>query len=182
MNLNGQISADEQVSLVPGADGGVLISGGGPALVQAITEIDSWTLFGNPGYHYTTAGITGSTEAGLDFGGWMINYNGSPVMAAADYGAWTPSNCASLGCAGVAFNADVAAVSWNGNYGGDYSLWYSWAFQDAAPGAAVPTYYLLHLAGSVTASPTVPLPPAAWLFGTALIGLVGVVRRRRVSV
>lgn len=61
-------------------------------------------------------------------------------------------------------------------YGDSYSLWYSWRFMDAAPGAMVPTQYLLHLEGVVLSA--VPLPAAAWLFGSGLVGLVFGARHR----
>lgn len=171
-DLNNQISNYEMVPIYPVADG----IGIGEVVIQAIIPIDSWTLNGNPGYDYLTAGVTGSTTAGLDFSGWTINYNGSPVVAAVDYGAWTPTNCATLGCTGVSFAADTAAISWNGVYGSNYSLWYSWKFMDAAAGGWVPTQYVLHLEGVVQA---VPLPAALWLFGSGLLGLISVVRRKK---
>lgn len=181
MDLNGQIASDETVQVHPGLSGGIVIGGDGIVMPQAIGLIDTWTLFGAPGNHYTTVAPTGSTEAGLDFSGWSIYHNGSTVVAAVDYGAWTPSNCGVLGCAGVTFAGDVAAISWSGVYGDSYSLWYSWHFQDAAPGAMVPTYYLLHLEGVVTAATSpVPLPPALWLLGAGLSVLVAHRRRRRV--
>lgn len=177
MNYNGQITSDEQTPIYPGLSGGIVIGGDGIVMPQVIGLIDTWTLFGAPGNHYTTVAPTGSTEAGLDFSGWSIFFNGSTVTAAFDYGAWAPSNCVTLGCAGVSFAADVAAVTWSGVYGESYSLWYSWSFMDAAPGAAIPTQYLLHLQGVVVSA--VPLPPALWLFGSGLLGVWGVARRKQ---
>ena len=40
----------------------------------------------------------------------------------------------------------------------------------------------LVLTGNGTTPPPVPLPPAVWLFGSGLLGLVGVSRRRKTSV
>lgn len=171
-DLNNQISNYEMVPIYPVAGGGVAI--GGPAVIQTVTPIDSWTLTGYPGYDYLTAGVTGSTTAGLDFSGWAINYNGSPVVAAVDYGAWTPTNCATLGCSGVSFVADTAAISWNGVYGSNYSLWYSWNFY--IEGSWIPTQYILRLEGTVQA---VPVPAAVWLFGSGLLGTISVVRRKK---
>jgi len=38
------------------------------------------------------------------------------------------------------------------------------------------TEYNLHLAGTIS---TVPVPAAAWLFGSGLIGLLGVARQKK---
>lgn len=174
-NLNNQIVGTEKIAIsaIPGGS----IPLGGQVMVQMITPIDAWNLYGNPGYDYLTSNVTGDTASGLDFSGWTINYNGSPVVPYADYGAWTPSNCATLGCAGVSFVADTAAISWSGVYGDSYSLWYSWSFLES-PGVFEPTRYLLHLEGTVQSA--VPVPAAAWLFGSGLLGLLGVARSKAV--
>jgi hypothetical protein len=39
--------------------------------------------------------------------------------------------------------------------------------------------YALHLEGTIGAA--VPVPAAVWLFGSGLLGLVGIARRRRLS-
>ena len=166
----GAIDAVEMVSIAPGTDGGVRIGS-----TQAAGAIDTWTWFATAGSHYTTVAPVGDTTSGIDFSGWSIFYGGSPVEVLVDYGAWTPTNCASLGCAGVDFIADVAAFSWSGNYGDGYSLWYSWSFLNAEPGIFEPTNYVLHLEGTVQ---PVPVPAAVWLFGSGLLGLVGAARRK----
>jgi hypothetical protein len=40
---------------------------------------------------------------------------------------------------------------------------------------------LLTLTGNTVTPPTVPLPPAVWLLGSGLLGLVGVSRRRKTA-
>lgn len=179
MDLNGQIAPEERTPVYPGSSGGVVIGGDGIVTPQVIGQIDTWTLFGLPGNHYTTVMPTGSTETGLDFGGWSIYHNGATVDASTGSGAWTPSNCGILGCAGVSFVADVAAISWSGVYGDSYSLWYSWEFQDASPGAMIPTRYVLHLEGAVIAS--VPVPAALWLLGSGILALGISARRGRAT-
>jgi hypothetical protein len=66
--------------------------------------------------------------------------------------------------------AYTAATGWVGGTGlmtGDNI--YTVSFTDTIPGASV-----------VVDVSTVPVPAAAWLFGSGLLGLVGVARRRRV--
>lgn len=168
---NRSIATHEKAAIYPGTDGGIRIGS-----VQAIGAIDIWPdYFGATGYDYTTVAPTGGTTAGIDFSGWSIYWNGQPVPIAVDYGAWTPTNCATLGCAGVSFIADVAAFSWSGVYGDSYTLWYSLSFM-TDPGTWVTTDYILYLEGTVQAP--VPVPAAVWLFGSGLIGLLGIVRRR----
>lgn len=169
------ITASETAAIAPGTDGGVRIGS-----TQAIGAIDApWTWFSAPGNHYTSVAPTGGTTSGIDFSGWSIYWNGAPVPNYFDYGAWMPTNCATLGCTGVSFVADTAAFTWGGVYGDTYSLWYSWSFLSDA-GAFEPTLYLLHLEGTVQAAPEVPVPAAAWLFGSGLLGLMGVIKRKTV--
>lgn len=172
MDANLSIDASEMAAIAPGSDGGMRIGS-----TQAIGAIDAWTWLGQPGNHYTTVAPTGSTTGGIDFAGWTIHWNGYDIAPAIDLGAWTPANCATLGCAGVSFVADVAAFSWSGVYGDSYSLWYSWSFLES-PGIFESTDYVLHLEGTVQAAPAVPVPAAAWLFGSGLLGLLGFMKRK----
>lgn len=169
-NSNNQITGPEKISISAIPGGGVPIASG-PTVIQQVVPIDTWTMYGGiPGYDYLTVGVTGGTTNGLDFSGWTINFNGAPVTAVVDYGAWTPTNCATLGCSGASFIADTAAISWDGVYGSSYSLWYSWRFVESTPGNFIDNRYLLHLEGVVLS--TVPVPAAAWLFGSGLLGLM----------
>ncbi len=172
-NSNGSITTTEKTAINPGGAGGLSIGG-----LQSVGAIDVWNHLNAPGYHYTTVAPTGGTTTGIDFSGWAIFWNGQPVNAI-DAGVWAPNNCATLGCSGVSFAADIAAFNWSGVYGDSYSLWYSWSFYDS-PGAFEPVNYLLHLEGTVQAAPEVPVPAAAWLLGSGLLGLMGVVRRKLV--
>lgn len=169
MDANRAIAAAESVSIAPGSSGGIVIGA-----TQAVGAIDAWAWFGAPGGHYTTTAPVGGTTTGIDFSGWSIFWDGAPVSAVVDYGAWTPVNCDTLGCTGVSFANGTAAFAWSGVYGDSYSLWYSWSFQNADPGCFCSTDYLLHLQGVVTAAAVtpVPLPPAVWLFASGLMLLL----------
>ncbi len=175
IDANLTIDASEMAAIDPGSDGGMRIGS-----TQAIGAIDAWTWLGQPGNHYTTVAPTGSTTGGIDFTGWTIHWNGYDISPAIDLGAWTPANCATLGCAGVSFVAGVAAFSWSGVYGDSYSLWYSWSFLES-PGIFQSTNYVLHLEGTVQSAPAVPVPAAVWLFGSGLLCLMGATRRYRTS-
>ena len=169
-NLDLVIEESEKFSINPGSDGGIRIGA-----TQDPGAIDSWETFGTPGNHYTTSAPTGGTAAGLDFSGWSVFYDGEPFVPTDDYGAWSPLNCADLGCAGVDFQDATAAFIWSGVYGDAYSLWYSWSF---IGGHTFDTsYYLLHLQGVVLQAEMteVPLPAAFWLMVSGL----GLLLRRR---
>lgn len=165
-------SLDMTTPVSPGSDGGIVIGS-----TQAFGEIDTWVLTDSLGGHYTTSAPVGSTETGLDFSGWEIWWDGQGhTEMAVHEGVWTPADCDVLGCAGVAFAPDVAALSWSGIYGDSYSLWYSWRFNPTPGCFGCTMNYLLHLEGIVAPAP-VPIPAAMWLFGPGLVLLLGVGRR-----
>lgn len=168
------IGLDMTIPVSPGSDGGIVIG-----VTQAVGAIDAWVweLAGQAGAHYTTSAPVGSTETGLDFSGWEIWSNGqSQTEGSVHEGVWTPADCDTLGCVGVVFAPDVAALSWDGNYGGSYSLWYSWRYNPTPGCFGCTVNYLLHLEGIVNPAP-VPIPATVWLFGSGLIGMASVAVR-----
>lgn len=176
-NWDNRINLAEKYAIAPGAEGGIVI--GSP---QAPGDIDMWTLNGITGHHYTETAPTGSTISGLDFSGWFVYWNGATVVSAANkLGAWTPLNCDALGCVDVSFDANVAAFTWSGVYGDSYTLWYAMQFCTNQP-FCDPAGYLLYLEGMVLAAPSaVPLPAAAWLFGSGMLALLSAAGRRRLG-
>ena len=146
---------------------------------QAPGEIVWATGSTTPDDYYTTLPVSGGMTGGLNFSGWTrrwLGYN-SPLGS----GAWTPSNCseAQLDCVGQVFSNGVANFFWSGVYGDPYELFYTARFDDRDPTGVMNVNYMLHLEGVVLAA-AVPLPPAMWLFGSGLLGLVGLARKRAV--
>lgn len=130
-----------------------------------------WAFFGNTGLHFTTSATnvlsaTGNT-ATVDFSGWNVTWNGIPAINMGG-GAWgTNAN-------GV---ADVTCAVDCGN-GDTYALDYTATVPAGDPSGFGGVKYNLHLEGAVSA---VPVPAAVWLFGSGLLGLVGVARRKKAA-
>jgi len=62
--------------------------------------------------------------------------------------------------------------------GDTYSLIYSATIVSIEPSGSGGTPYLLNLTGTISA---VPVPAAIWLFGSGLVGLMGVARRLKAA-
>lgn len=140
----------------------------GQNIVTAFQTVSSGEPYPTWGTFYSTSPITDNDDGTLDFSGWNIAWDEAPAWFApnAAYPYYPPGNAVlTLIPGGGAFGA--------GRYALDY---YSENCQAA-------DYYLncvgfqLHLEGSIS---PVPLPAAAWLFGSGLLGLIGVMRRKTV--
>jgi hypothetical protein len=158
-----KITGSEKTPIYPGTDGGIVIG-----TTQSPGKIDYWGFFGNFGNDYTTVAPTGGTTSGIDFSGWTIAWSGTlPINMGS--GAW-----------GVGFSNGIANFAWDGVYGNAYTLDYTATVPLGDPSGFGGVKYKLHLEGCV-ASPegcTVPIPAAAWLFSSGLIGIMGLVRRK----
>ena len=129
---------------------------------------NAWNFFYNTGMHTLTSAITVISDFGsiktLDFSGWGVNWgnfgpggvSGPPI----DMGGVATIVCSTSSC------------SDSSTYVLDMDVHVPVAF------ASVP--YSLHLEGHVTSS-AIPVPAAVWLFGSGLLGLAGVARRRKSS-
>lgn len=149
---NGSIAGTEKnpITNVNGITIGVL---------QGANEIDAWSFFGSPGTHMTVGTpITGDTTAGLNFSGWTVYWNATQIPMPS--GAWTPGNCAVLGCSGITFGEGVASFSWSGVYGDPFTLWYSATVPASPPSGYEGVAYLLRLTGTVLSAGT-NVPPSA---------------------
>ncbi len=136
-------------------------------------------FFGNTGSWYSTIPITGSTTAGLNMSGWNWPWNGLPSIPEGS-GAWQPTNCAALGCTGYTFTDGIGRLQWDGVYGHAYLLDYASTVLAGDPSGFGGVHFYTHLEGIVAAAP-VPVPAAVWLFGSGLMGLLGVIRKRRAA-
>jgi hypothetical protein len=170
---NSKISGTEKTAISMGTTGIII----GTATTQGASHVGAptagdtnaitapWGFFGNTGSDYTLVGITGSTTAGLDMSGWTVTWAGIPAINMTG-GAW-----------GTGFTSGIANFSWSGVYGTAYTLDYTATVPVGDPSGFGGVKYSLHLEGIVNEA-VVPVPAAAWLFGSGLMGLVGVARRK----
>jgi len=130
----------------------------GAAQVAGAIDLD-WSFGGNLGRHLTKNALTftqtGVNTYSIDMTGWTINW-GNEGDVDMGTGADATLIC-SVDCAvDDTFVLDYTAVVPAGSYNS--------------------INYQLHLEGKISA---VPLLPAVWLFGSGLIVLIGVVRRKQ---
>ena len=108
------------------------------------------------GNHLTTSAVTVINDTTLDFSGWVMNIFGS------DYAFGAQQGVATYSFDGTNFTLDY---HWDASYNGNVGL-----------GPLDVTLYDLHLAGTV-----VPVPAAVWLFGSGLVGLISITRRKKAT-
>jgi hypothetical protein len=181
---NSKIAGTEKVPLSQGTTGLVIgtTTTAGSFHVGAPTAGDSgsitapWNFFGNTGDNFLDVAVTGSTTAGLDLSGWSVAWNTVADIPMGG-GAWLPLNCSTIaGCSGT-YTDGNAHFTWDGLDGGAYTLSYTGTVPIGDPSGFGGVGYVLYLEGNVTVG-AVPVPAAVWLFGSGLLGLVGVARRK----
>ena len=129
---------------------------------------DIWEFFGGTGMDYLTSPMVDNGDGTVDMTGWSVAWNGialipmggDPANFASDTGLGAFVCSGGAACAvGDAFTLDYASHVPLGDASGFGGVGYT-----------------LHLEGTV--SSVVPVPAAVWLFGSGLLGLVGVARRK----
>ena len=149
-----------------------------------IGPIDAgWGFFCNTGLHFTASAVNVVTDSGftktLDFSGWRVSWNGIPSInmgggmqvVTSKTGSSTFNNGSGLATITCSTSSCSASSNW--------TLDYSAVVPVGDPSGFGGTPYTLHL--SNPSHTVVPVPAAAWLFGSGLVGLVGVARRKKAS-
>ena len=89
---------------------------------------------------------------------------------------WTPGTPATPSASGSGSALTGSAGTWTGtvvNYGNVGAAW------TAFDGTPFTEKFNITLNGVAASTPEVPVPAAVWLFGSGLVGLVGVARRKK---
>ena len=108
-------------------------------------------LFGMVDILANGSGLSGD-ETAIDLTNFAVDYNGTNIPQSPDAGSLTQT------IGGGNFSADWSALIVGGPFDGNTGYW--------------------HMEGTYS---VVPVPAAAWLFGSGLVGLVGVARRRKAA-
>ncbi len=165
----------------------------GTALHSGVGGIDEeWGFYSNSGLHFTTVPVTlvsdfGATKT-LDFSGWNVTWNGIPAINMGggfqDCGTTSDGKCvdnAGNDLSGTYDNgtqlATITCSNASCSASSTFTLTYDAKVPQGDPSGFGGTPYGLQLAGSIP--PHIPVPAAAWLFGSGLVGLVGVARRKK---
>ncbi len=133
------------------------------------SRIDNFIFLGTAGMHYTTSPTSVLSASGnmatLDFSGWSWAFNGAAASFNLGAGAWgaNPDGVAEVICGIDCGNGD------------SYALYYTATVPAGEPNGYAGFTYELSLNGAVSA---VPVPAAVWLFGSGLLGLIGIARRK----
>jgi len=137
---------------------------------------DPWGFFGNTGMHQSTVTAASvlaaaGNAATVNMSGWGVTWNGLANI---------PMNAGAWG--GTTYTAGVANVvcAVDCSVGDTYTLDYHATVPAGDPSNFGGVKYGLHLEGTIGGATVVPVPAAVWLFGSGLLGLVGVARRRKV--
>lgn len=143
------------------------VTGGGGAVHNVGNSITrDWSFFSAWGTEFnavaTPVTYTSGTTATVNMSGFTVHWNGGDI----DMGQGSPA----------VISAGVDGLWGTGDERMDYAAVVpSGSFKGVA--------YAFHLAGTMatpvnTASAPIPVPAAAWLLGSGLLGLVGVARRK----
>lgn len=191
---------NEGTLMAPGPDGGITIgtaqsaSGSHTGIPNGseTAHIDApWNFFGQTGMHFTSSPVSVVTDSGttktLSFSGWNVTWSGIPAInmggGLQDCGTASDGKCvdANVGDISGTYNngsglATITCSTSSCSFGSSFTLDYQATVPRADASGFGGVFYATHLTGTVTQA--VPVPAAAWLFGSGLVGLVGVARRK----
>jgi hypothetical protein len=123
-----------------------------------------WSFFGNTGTNFSVSAVSANSDTEIDMSGWRV--------------AWGEVPSINMGAAGTGTIACGACT-----YGSTYTLNYTSTVPPGDPSGFGGVVYALQLTGTILGEPEppepIPVPAAVWLFGSGLVGLVGVARRRK---
>jgi len=187
-NGNGVVEPTEKVAIFKDLTGGATDSTHGlgfgmhdltPASGSHAGPIDGtettvgtiWEFFGGTGMNYLTSPMTADANNVIDMSGWTVGWNG---ITAIPMGGDTANFAGDTGAAQL--NCSTASCSASSTFSLDYAAHVPLGDASGFGGVG----YDLHLEGVIgTNLAHVPVPAAVWLFGSGLLGLVGVARRKK---
>lgn len=141
---------------------------------------EPWGFFGNTGMDFingtpVTVLKDDGSKKWLDFSGWTVTWNGIPSIPMTT-GAWGTGTNFYTGGNSV---ARILCSSSTCSTSSTYTLDYFATVPLGDPSGFGGVKYTLHLEGHVGAAAVVPVPAAVWLFGSGLVGMAAVARRKK---
>jgi hypothetical protein len=144
-----------------------------------------WGFFGNTGLHFTSSATSitaggGNSGTTLDFSGWRVTWNG---IASINMGGGMQVVTSKTGDTTLDNGSGLATITCSNascGAGSTWSLDYAAVVPVGDASGFGGTPYTVHLSGTV-AGAVIPVPAAVWLFGSGLLGLVGIARRKKAS-
>lgn len=128
------------------------------------------TMWNHPADRYNVAGL----QADYAAGNLSVDRDGNGIINQADVGLMAPE-IGTVSYVDHIFNSTNPSVEWSGTLGPGF---YTFLVGGSDPNEPASTALLLRgLRVNFEAAP-VPLPAAAWLFGSGLAGLAGLAQRR----
>ena len=124
-----------------------------------------WDFFGAQGTNVHSGVTVSGGDTSVDMSTWGVVWGEVPFINMGGDPGQGDTSIASLVCAGGTCEVGEA-----------FALDYSAHVPVGDPSGFGGVLYELHLQGTVSA---IPVPAAVWLFGSGIIGLVGVARRRK---
>jgi len=161
-----------------------------PASVSSPNIDQPWTTFGAQGIHFTTSPVSILSDDGfgnveLDFSGWSATWNNIDFnLGGAAWGS-NADGVAQMTCSSDCSNGDSFSIFYTATVteGPFQGIRYRLGFDsNVIPLAALSTGVsgVLEDPGVVATGTisAVPVPAAVWLFGSGMLALVGVARRK----